>query len=79
MSEVLGLYRVVDLTKKLYPEREKRRLEVRRFFNKDTKDYHSDLDISSHLGARVEAPYHYKDEWPDVLQVLTTAFLGRWQ
>ena len=77
MSEMLGPYRVVDLTKKLYPEREKRRLEVRRFFKEETKDYHSDLDIASHLGTHVETPYHYKDEWPDVLQLPTTSFLGR--
>ena len=79
MNEMLGDYRVVDLTKKLYPGQEKRRLEIRRFLVEMTTTvaYHSEMDLTSHLGTHVEAPYHQQDGWPDVLQLPTTAFIGR--
>ena len=79
MNEMLGNYRVVDLTKKLYPEKETRRLEIRRFLVEMTTTvaYHSEMDLMSHLGTHVEAPYHQQDDWPDVLQLPTTAFMRR--
>ncbi len=77
MSEMMGKYRVVDLSKKLYPGREKRRLEIRRYLAVKTNDYHSEMDLMSHLGTHVESPYHYRDEWPDVLQLPVANFIGR--
>jgi arylformamidase len=77
MSERVGEYRVVDLSKKLYPGRERRRLEVRRYLAVKTGDYHSEVDLMSHLGTHVEAPYHYRDEWPDILQLPVSSFIGR--
>lgn len=79
MSEMLGNYRVVDLTKKLYPGRETRRLEIRRFVVEmsETTAYHSEMDITSHLGTHVEAPYHQQAGWSDVLQLPITSFMGR--
>jgi kynurenine formamidase len=77
MSEMLGPYRVVDLSKKLYPEREKRRLALRRYLVAEAGDYHTEMDLMSHLGTHVESPYHHRDDWPDVLQLPVTNFVGR--
>jgi len=74
---MIGTHRVVDLSKKLYPGQEKRRLAVRRYLAVKTDDYHSEMDLMSHLGTHVESPYHYRDEWPDVLQLPVTNFMGR--
>lgn len=75
--EQLGPYKVVDLTRKLLPSVEKRRLIVRRFFKEESQDYHSDIDLTSHLGTHVESPYHYKDSWPDIASLPVIHFMGR--
>lgn len=75
--EMLGPYRVVDLTKPLIPGVEKRRLKIRRFYKEDTLDYHSDVDITSHLGTHVESPYHYRDGWKDILELPLISYMGR--
>jgi arylformamidase len=77
MSDMLGPYRVVDLSKKLYSAREKRRLDLRRYLVPEAGDYHTEMDLMSHLGTHVESPYHHKDDWPDVLQLPVTNFMGR--
>ena len=77
MGEQLGPYKVIDLTRKLVPGVEKRRLAVRRSFKEETQDYHSDVDITSHLGTHVESPYHYKDDWPDIAALPVSRFMGR--
>jgi kynurenine formamidase len=61
----------------LYPEREKRRLVLRRFLAEASGDYQTDMDVMSHLGTHVEAPYHHRDDWPDVVQLPVTSFMGR--
>ncbi|MDD3927169.1 MAG: cyclase family protein, partial [bacterium] len=75
--EQLGPYRVVDLSKPIHPDRETRRCEVIRYYQEWTKDYHSDMNLESHLGTHVETPYHYDDAWPDILGLPLTAFMGR--
>lgn len=77
MNDMIGSYRVVDLSKMLQPGKEKRRLAVRRYLAEKTGDFHSEMDLMSHLGTHVESPYHYRDEWPDVSQLPVTCFLGR--
>ena len=77
MNEMVGKHRVVDLSKKLYPGQETRRLAIRRYLAEKTGDYHSEMDLMSHLGTHVESPYHYKDQWPDILQLPVTNFVGR--
>jgi kynurenine formamidase len=77
MSEQLGNYRVVDLSKHLDPATSKRLCKLRRFYQDTTKDYHSDLEVESHLGTHVETPYHYNDAWKDVLGLPVTSFMGR--
>ena len=56
----LGNLRVVDLTKELDPETETRRLSLDRFnTGGPIPDYHTHMDITSHLGTHVECPYHH--------------------
>ena len=69
--------RIIDLSKPLNPGHERRRLAVKRYLSELTNDYHSDIDIMSHLGTHVEAPYHFRDEWKDILQVPLNKYIGR--
>lgn len=74
----LGNLRVVDLTKVLDPETETRRLKLRRFnTGGPIPDFHTDMDITSHLGTHVECPYHHDDNWKDVSELPLTTFMGR--
>jgi kynurenine formamidase len=43
----------------------------------ETKDYHSHLEVESHLGTHIETPYHYSDDGKDILDLPLTAFMGR--
>lgn len=74
----LGKVRVVDLTKTLDPKTETRRLSLNRFnTGGPIPDYHTHMDITSHLGTHVECPYHHDDNWKDVSQLPLTSFMGR--
>jgi len=73
----LGNYRVVDLTKKIVPGQMGRRCEIRINYSERTDDYNCDLDIMSHLGTHVEAPYHWDLDWKDVSDLPATAYMGR--
>jgi len=75
--EKLGNYRVVDLTKKIVPGQMGRRCEIRLNYSERTDDYNCDIDIMSHLGTHVEAPYHWDLEWKDVSDLPVTAYMGR--
>jgi len=75
--ETLANYRIVDLSKHLDPKTSTRLCKVRRFFQDSSKDYHSDLEVESHLGTHIETPYHYNDNWKDILGLPVTAFMGR--
>jgi len=77
MSGQIGNYRVVDLTKKLDPRKEKRRLKLTRLFIEESQDYHTDVDITSHLGTHVESPFHYRNGWKDISELPVSAFVGR--
>jgi arylformamidase len=75
----LGPYRTVSLSKVIDPGAEKRRCVIRRHKAEvqGVVDYHSDVDIMSHLGTHVEAPFHHGDELPDVVQLAPDRFVGR--
>jgi kynurenine formamidase len=73
----LGDYRVVDLTKKIVPGKMGRRCEVRLNHSERTDDYNCDIDIMSHLGTHIEAPYHWDLDWKDVSDLPATAYMGR--
>lgn len=76
---MIGPYRTVSLSKVIDPASEKRRCEVRRHRADvlGVVDYHSDIDIMSHLGTHVEAPYHHGDDLNDVTELAADRFVGR--
>ena len=74
----MGNLRVVDLTKELDPKTESRRCHMYRFnTGGPIPDYHTIMDITSHLGTHCECPYHHDDNWPSVAELPLTAFMGR--
>lgn len=74
----MGNLRVVDLTKYLDPATESRRCHLFRFNTGGAiPDFHTMIDITSHLGTHCECPYHHDDNWPDVSALPITNFLGR--
>lgn len=75
--ENLANYRVIDLSKPIDPETSTRLCKVDRFFQDCSKDYHSNLEVESHLGTHIETPYHYNDNWKDILGLPVTSFMGR--
>lgn len=75
--EMDGL-RVVDLTKTLDPQTETRRCWLWRYnTGGPIPDYHTIMDLTSHLGTHCECPYHHDDSWPSVAEMPLTSFLGR--
>lgn len=74
----LGGLRVVDLTKPLDPAAETRRCHMYRFnTGGPIPDFHTIMDLTSHLGTHCECPYHHDDNWPDVASLPLTNFMGR--
>lgn len=74
----MGSLRIIDLTKHLDPAKEDRRCHLFRFnTGGPIPDYHTIIDIMSHLGTHVECPYHHHDDWPDVAALPVTTFFGR--
>ena len=70
--------RIVDLTKTLDPATETRRCGLTRFTTGGPiPDYHTIMDLTSHLGTHCECPYHHDDNWPSVADLPLTTFLGR--
>ncbi|SEA06889.1 Kynurenine formamidase [Lachnospiraceae bacterium NK3A20] len=70
--------RLVDLSKLVDPATETRRCKLDRFnTGGPIPDFHTNVDIMTHLGTHAECPYHHNDDWPDVTHVPLTTFLGR--
>jgi len=72
--------RVVDLSLKLHPGREERRLEIRRF-TYVAGEYMYDIDTMSHIGTHVECPSHYVNarygiHGADLSEIPVETFLG---
>lgn len=67
---------VVDLSPLLVPGKEKRRLAIRPFIAELDKTIMHDVDMMSHLGVHVEAPSHFKPEWPDISSLDIKIFYG---
>ncbi len=75
--EMNGL-RIVDLTKPLDPKTETRRCWLWRYnTGGPIPDYHTIMDLTSHLGTHCECPYHHDDNWPSVAELPLTTFMGR--
>lgn len=74
----LGKLRVVDLSKFIDPATETRRCHLFRFnTGGPIPDFHTIMDITSHLGTHCECPYHHDDNWPDAAALPLTAYMGR--
>jgi arylformamidase len=74
----MGGLRIVDLTKPLDPATETRRCKLRRFNTGGRiPDFHTDMDVTSHLGTHVECPYHHHNDWADVATLPLPTFMGR--
>lgn len=70
--------RIIDLTKFLDPATETRRCHLFRFnTGGPIPDFHTIMDLTSHLGTHVECPYHHHNDWPDASALPLTSFLGR--
>lgn len=75
--ELNGL-RVVDLTKVLDPETESRRCRLIRYnTGGPIPDFHTALDLTSHLGTHCECPYHHFEDGKSVGDLPLTTFMGR--
>lgn len=74
----MGNLRIIDLTKTLDPKTESRRCHLIRYnTGGPIPDFHTAMDLTSHLGTHVECPYHHNDDWTDVGSLPLTTFLGR--
>lgn len=74
----IGKLRVIDLSKQVDPATETRRCHLVRFnTGGPIPDYHTHMDLMSHLGTHVECPFHHRDDWPDVQGLPLTSFMGR--
>ena len=70
--------RIIDLTKTLDPKTETRRCHMYRFnTGGPIPDFHTIMDLTSHLGTHCECPYHHDDNWPSVAELPLTTFMGR--
>ena len=73
----LNKYRMVDLSKRLYPEKEDRRLAIRKYIAEPINDFHSEIDLMNHLGTHVEAPLHFNEDWKNILKISLDSYIGR--
>ncbi|MBP3655374.1 MAG: cyclase family protein [Clostridia bacterium] len=75
--EMNGL-RIVDLTKVLDPKTESRRCHLIRYnTGGPIPDYHTAMDLTSHLGTHCECPYHHFEDGAAVGELPLTTFMGR--
>ncbi|MDO4960547.1 MAG: cyclase family protein [Eubacteriales bacterium] len=74
----MGNLHIVDLTKVLDPETETRRCRLWRFNTGGViPDFHTIMDLTSHLGTHCECPYHHDETWPSVAELPLSQFMGR--
>ncbi len=74
----MGGLRIVDLTKTLDPNTESRRCRLWRYnTGGSVPDFHTLMDLTSHLGTHCECPYHHDETWPSVAELPLTNFVGR--
>ena len=74
----LNNLRVVDLSKMIDPATETRRCHLFRFnTGGPIPDFHTNMDLMSHLGTHCEGPYHHDESWPSIAELPLTTFMGR--
>ena len=70
--------RLVDLTKVLDPATESRRCHLIRYnTGGPIPDFHTALDLTTHLGTHCECPYHHFEDGKSVGELPLTTFMGR--
>ena len=70
--------RLVDLTKVLDPATESRRCHLIRYnTGGPIPDFHTALDLTTHLGTHCECPYHHFEDGKSVGDLPLTTFMGR--
>ena len=75
----VGPYRTVNLSKLIDPNVERRRCRLHRHATvvQGVEDYYTDVDIVTHLGTHVEAPYHHGNFTKDVVDLSADHYVGR--
>lgn len=73
----VGKCRLVDLSVRLMPGQEERRMEIRRGVIESDDTFMHDIDMMSHVGTHVEAPVHFYQGGKDVTELPLESFLGR--
>ena len=74
----VGNLHIVDLTKTLDPGTESRRCRLWRYNTGGSiPDFHTIMDLTSHLGTHCECPYHHDEGWPSVAELPLSQFMGR--
>ena len=75
----VGPYRTVRLSRVIDPETESRRCNLKRHMTnvQGVQGYHTDVDIVTHLGTHVEAPYHHIGLSKDVIALAADHYIGR--
>ena len=74
----IGKLRVVDLSKIIDPATETRRCHLFRFNTGGAiPDFHTNMDLMSHLGTHCECPYHHFEDGKSVGDLPLTTFMGR--
>ena len=74
----VGNLHIVDLTKPLDPNTESRRCRLWRFNTGGSiPDFHTIMDLTSHLGTHCECPYHHSEDWPSAAELPLNQFMGR--
>ena len=70
--------RLIDLTKTLDPATESRRCHLIRYNTGGLiPDFHTALDLTSHLGTHCECPYHHFEDGASAGELPLTTFMGR--
>jgi arylformamidase len=75
----VGPYRTINLSKTIDPKVERRRCQLHRHATvvQGVADYHTDVDIVTHLGTHVEAPSHHGNLTKDVVDLPADHYVGR--
>ncbi len=76
MRDILAGCRVVDLSVRLVPGQEERRLEIRRGVIPSDDTFMHEIDTMSHIGTHVEAPSHFFEDGADVTELPISSFMG---
>jgi arylformamidase len=69
--------RIVDLTRRLVPGEEDRRLVVRLGVIESDDTFMYEIDTMSHVGTHVEAPSHFYEGGKDITELPLESFMGR--